>query len=372
MHALRHILDASRDAARHGGLPVARQLVEMALLKLLRNLGPNYYHVARFWRREIPFRDKWRHANKREYDKLLFAINPAVYQKASQHKVLEKATLSLLGVPTPRFVGFFHPTRGGDRNGEPLRTAGDLSRVLATYAGRRLCFKAVEGYSGRGFAALDISADGASLQHPISGQRWSIVEWARELLLAPDGWLLEEYLTQHPDVAAINASSVNTLRLWVLEQQGVFRAHHAILRVGRAGSQTDNTSSGGFGCVVDMATGRLHSCLDLRRPHQPITHHPDTGVELVGRQLPFWEKALELGAKALSVFPQMRFAGLDVAITPTGPAVIELNVFPDRISAVRWDLPHKNFLEPVLDPDNRSAAAPTTAAGTETPGNKNR
>lgn len=363
LHALRRIFNASRDAAQHGGLPVARQFAEMLVLKLLRDLGPNYYHVARFWRREIPFRNKWRHANEREYDELLFAINPAVYQKASQHKVLEKATLSLFGIPTPKFIGFFHASRGGDRNQGALCTAADLQRVLMPYRGQRVCFKAVEGFGGRSFAALDISSDGDSLQHPISGQRWTLSEWTRELLQAPDGWLLEEYLPQHPELAAINASSVNTLRIWVLEQHGVFRAHYAILRVGRAGSQVDNTTSGGFACPVDMATGRLDSGLDLRRPHQPILQHPDTGVVLAGRQLPFWPECLALGAKALSAFPEMRFAGLDVAITPTGPAMIELNVFPDRISAVRWDLPHKDFFELAL----ANTAPVTKAPASNTP-----
>lgn len=348
IQSLHKILTASQEAAKRGGLPVVRQLAEMLVLKLLRDLGPNYYHSARFWRREIPFRDKWRHANDQEYDRLLFAINPAVYQKVSQHKVTEKATLSLFGIPTPRFVGFFHPHRGGDRDNGPLRCVDDLRRVLQPYRGARICFKAVEGFGGRSFAALDISADGDSLQHPISGQRWSLNEWCRELLQAPDGWLLEEYLPQHPALAAINASSVNTLRIWVLEQKGEFRSHHAILRIGRAGSQVDNTTSGGFACVVDLASGRLHAGLDLRQPHQPITHHPDSGVELKGRELPYWQEALAIGAKALSVFPAMRFAGLDVAITPTGPVIIELNVFPDRISAVRWDLPHKDFFEPAL------------------------
>jgi hypothetical protein len=348
LQALGRIVSASRDAARHGGLPVGRQLLEMLVLKLARDIGPNYYHVARFWRRDIAFRDKWRHANYREYDRLLFAINPAEYQKASQHKVLEKATLSLFGIVTPRFVGFFHSQRGGDQKGGPLCNAGDLHRVLTAFAGQRICFKAVEGAGGLSFAALDIAADASSVQHPISGQRWTLAEWAERLLQATDGWLLEEYLQQHPDMAAINASSVNTLRIWVLEQQGDFRARHAILRVGRAGSQVDNTSSGGFACVVDMATGRLHAGLDLRRPHQPILRHPDSGVELSGRTVPFWPEALALGAKAVSVFPRMRFAGVDVANTPTGPAMIELNVFPDRISAVRWDLPQKDFFEPAL------------------------
>ena len=228
----------------------------------------------------------------------------------------------------------------------------------------------VEGFGGRRFAALDVSADGASLLHPISGQRWSIAEWTQELLQVPEGWLLEEYLPQHPALAAINASSVNTIRIWVMEQGGEFRARYAILRIGRVGSQVDNISSGGFACVVDMATGCLQSGLDFRRPHQPISHHPDTGTELAGRQLPFWHEALELGSKALSVFPEMRFAGLDVAITPTGPAMIELNVFPDRVSAVRWDLPHKDFFEPALNPTDCSAATPTTATQTQTPATK--
>lgn len=347
LHGLQRILLASREAARHGGLPVWRQLLEMLVLKLVRDLGPNYYHSARFWRREIPFRNKWRHANEREYDELLFAINPANYQKMSQHKVLEKATLTLFGVPTPRFIAFFHASRGGDRDGGALCNAGDLARVLKPYAGRCVCFKAVEGFGGRSFAALDVAEDGASLQHPISGQRWTLAQWCEELLQAPDGWLLEEYLPQHPELAAINASSVNTLRIWLIERDGVIVPTHAILRVGRAGSQVDNTTSGGFACVVDMASGRLHEGLDLKRPHQPIQQHPDSGIKLAGRQLPYWPEVLALGVKALAVFPEMRFAGIDVAITPTGPAMIELNVMPDRISAVRWDLPHKDYFEPL-------------------------
>lgn len=355
--SVRKIIEAGREAAARGGLPLSRQLVEMTALKLVRNLGPNYYQAGRFWRRDMPFRDKWRHANNREYEKYLFAINPAVYQKASQHKVLEKATLTLFGIPTPRFIGFHHAFRGSAADKGPLRATTDLRRVLQPYRGQRVCFKAVEGYGGRSFAALDVDADGEQLQHPISGQRWQLDSWHGELLEAREGWLLEEFLPQHPVLAAINPSSVNTLRIWVLEQHGEFRAHHALLRVGRAGSQVDNTSSGGFACPIQLDSGRLLAAPNLADPHSPITHHPDHGFALVGCQLPFWQESLALGCKALSVFPKMRFAGLDVAITPAGPCMIELNVFPDRISALRWDLPLKDFFEPVLCNSGESEVA---------------
>jgi hypothetical protein len=345
---VRKVVSASREAAARGGLPVARQLFEMALLKLARNLGPNYYNIGRFWQRDLPFRDKWRHANDREYRKMVFALNPVLYQKASQHKALEKAALTLFGIPTPRFIGFIHAFRGGAADMSPLCTAADLHRVLSSYHGRRVCFKAVEGFGGKSFSALDVDADARSLGHPISGQRWTFAEWHRNLLNSAEGWLVEEFLTQHPLLAAFNPSSVNTLRIWVLERGGKFRADYAVLRVGHAGSQVDNTSSGGFGCVVEIGTGRLLAGMSFADPHTPITHHPDTGAALVGCQLPFWQESLALGCKALSIFPNMRFAGLDVAVTPKGPCVIELNVFPDRVSALRWGLPLKDYFGPAL------------------------
>jgi hypothetical protein len=320
----------------------------MIFLKAVRNLGPNYYHVARFWRREIPFRDKLRHANDREYQRLLDAVNPVAYRKASQHKALEKATLTLFGVRTPKFVGCFHPTRGSDGQGQPLRSGSDLARLLLRYAGQRLCFKAVEGFGGLSFAALDVMQGGAVLRHPITGQCWTTEEWSFKLAEAPAGWLIEEYLPQHPEIAEINPSSVNTLRVWVIERDDGFHAYYAALRIGRAGSQVDNTTSGGFACVVNPSTGCLEEGLDLHNPFHPIARHPDTGVSLEGRRVPFWPEVLELGSKALSVFPEMRFAGLDIAIAPDGPVVIELNVAPDRLSAVRWDVPHKDFFEPTV------------------------
>lgn len=348
MSGFRKIIETSRLAAHRGGLSVSRQFVEMAFFKAFRNLGPHYYHAARFWRREIPLQRKLRHANEREYQQLLDTVNPPRYRKASQHKVLEKATLSLFGIPTPKFIGFFHGARGRTGHGQPLRSADDLGRLLTEYAGRRVCFKPVEGFGGLSFSALDVLADGGFLRHPITGQEWGTAQWAVKLLESPDGWLLEEYLAQHPEIAAINPASVNTLRVWVSEMTGGFESRYAALRIGRATSQVDNSTSGGFACLVDMSSGRLGRGIDLYDPLRVIEQHPDTGVTLEGRPIPYWAEVLELGPRALSLFPKMRFAGLDIAIAQTGPVIIELNVAPDRVSALRWDIAHKDFFAPVV------------------------
>jgi len=143
-----HALCTAR--ARQAGLPVWRQLIEMLILKLWRDLSPNYYLLARFWRPELRWRDKSDHLNQREYRRLVDRLNPAAYRKISQHKVVEKAMLTLLGIPTPRFIGFWHKHDGRTAAGQPLRSARDLGNLFANDCVRKICFKLVEGWGGVG------------------------------------------------------------------------------------------------------------------------------------------------------------------------------------------------------------------------------
>ena len=55
--------------------------------------------------------------------------------------------------------------------------------------------------------------------------------------------------------------------------------------------------------------------------------------------VPWWPEVQSLAMKALLAFPELRFAGLDIAIGETGPVVLELNVSPDREAAAFTDCP---------------------------------
>jgi hypothetical protein len=338
-------LAVARDKAAAGGLSLPRQLAEMTLLMLARGIGPRYYQLARFWRPGIPLATKLAHDSDGQYRRRIAELNPPAYQKISQHKVVEKAVLTLFGLPTPRFLGFHHTLRGRTATGQPLRTAADLEALLAGLEGERVCFKAVEGFGGGGFAALRIERrDGALvLVHPLSGEIRSLADWCRHLERSPDGWLLEEYLPQHPVLAALNPDSLNTLRLWTLRRGDDFVVPGAFLRVGRAGSQVDNTSAGGLACPIDVASGRIAVALDLTLARNEHPRHPDTGAGLVGVTIPHWQRCVELAGAALSAFPHMNFAGLDVAVAPDGPRVIELNVYPDKQGAAHMDFSHAAF-----------------------------
>jgi len=319
----------------------------MALLMLRKGIGPRYYHLARFWRPGIPLPEKLAHYSDRQYRRKVAELNPPEYQKISQHKVVEKAMLTLFGLPTPRFLGYFHATRGRTAGGVPLRSAADLESLLAGRIDTQVCFKAVEGFGGGGFAALRVErrGDALALVHPLSGEVRTVAEWFSHLERAPDGWLLEEYLPQHPTLRALNPDSLNTLRMWTIRHGADVHVHGAFLRVGRAGSQVDNTSAGGLACPVDIATGRIAAALDLTLRRNEYQRHPDSGAPLVGVAIPYWQDCVALAGAALSIFPQMTFAGLDIAVAPDGPRVIELNVYPDKQGAAHLGFSHSEFFD---------------------------
>ena len=50
---------------------------------------------------------------------------------------------------------------------------------------------------------------------------------------------------------------------------------------------------------------------------------------MLGREIPYWEKVLELCQQAAAIIPEIAFIGWDVAITPSGPILIEGNHDPD-------------------------------------------
>ncbi len=323
-------------------LPRWRQLLEMAVLFFFRKIGPGYYLQARWWRPEITFKNKWLHTNKSEYNDFIDRWNRPSYQKASQHKVVEKAVLQLLAVPTPEFIGYLHDRAGVQNSGQPLCTLDDFMLLCQQLIGQRICLKPVEGYGGAGFSAFNIEyQERLVFTHPFTKEVTEVSDWWQQAAQNADGYIIEHYLQQHPILSDIHPNSVNTLRIWLYQARGQVKIGGAFLRVGRKGSLVDNTSSGGIYCPVDLHTGILQYAANAKNPLLQVHIHPDTGGQISGVQLPFWPECLALAARALLAFPHVNVAGVDVAIAVDGPKMIELNVKPDQIGCARIDLPLK-------------------------------
>lgn len=322
----------------------------MVVLRVWRGVGPGYYHTAGFWRRGLRWADKAAQLSAAEYRRVIGRLNPVAYRKLSQNKVAEKAIISLFGLPTPRFIGRIAAADGLDREGRPLRNAGELAALIREGGYDRLVFKRPEGWGGKRvrIARLEVSDEirCASLNDPDSASV-RLPEYCESVLQLSQGsdWLVEEYFHQHPTMAQLNPGSVNTVRVWVLERSPAERAVvTAYARVGRGQMVVDNASSGGIVARIDPVTGTLGAAQDAHEDRRLYPHHPDHGAALEGVVVPYWTEVQRLAMRVLAVFPQIRFAGFDIAIGERGPVVLELNVSPDRQGAAFTDCPSARVL----------------------------
>ena len=140
--------------------------------------------------------------------------------------------------------------------------------------------------------------------------------------------ILEEIVIQHPKMASLCPTSVNTCRIATLfgdKQQGIV---YAFLRIGN-GKVMDNVDCGGMAARIDLDSGKLLT-VGADKQGNTFIKHPMTNTSIIGFQIPFWEEAKAMCMKAAEKVPDMRFIAWDVAITENGPTFIEGNSFPSH------------------------------------------
>lgn len=139
-------------------------------------------------------------------------------------------------------------------------------------------------------------------------------------------YVVEEVIRQHPDMAYLNESSVNTCRIeTVTDKEGKAHIINTIVIMGGVGSTISNTHSGGVMCHVDPDTGIIDS--KARNPEGKFyLRHPGNGALLIGRQISYWKEVLALAVQLAEHMPKARYIGWDIPITPDGPDVIEGNL----------------------------------------------
>ncbi len=139
--------------------------------------------------------------------------------------------------------------------------------------------------------------------------------------------IIQEPIVQHDDLARINPTSVNTVRVLSLLTKKEVRILSCFLRCGRKGSRVDNTSSGGFACGIDP-NGFLKKYAYTRNDYtNAVTAHPDSDVSFEGIQIPSWDKLIALVKKAHPQIPHFRMVSWDITIDRDGdPVLVEANL----------------------------------------------
>lgn len=157
--------------------------------------------------------------------------------------------------------------------------------------------------------------------------------------------LVEEYILQHPDMMSLSPSGLNTVRIITQEVDGKVDILAARLRIS-INSHVDNLAAGNAAVPLDKEHGRVIGpgvFSDITMPD--IDHHPVTGLELPGFQVPFWEEIIQMVKEAALMAKNNRSIGWDVAVTSDGPLLIEGN---HNWCKILWQLPVRQGLKAEL------------------------
>ena len=140
-------------------------------------------------------------------------------------------------------------------------------------------------------------------------------------------FLVQDWVRQHEGMAALNPTSVNTMRILSYRSGMEVLIIYSVVRIGRNGSVVDNQCAGGISTTIDKE-GRLGKEAFGGFSTDNIDK-TDTGIVLEGYQLPSYDKAIEMVKRLHLKLPFFNLVGWDVAIQEDGePVLIEFNTNP--------------------------------------------
>ncbi len=253
--------------------------------------------------------------NKRNLE-YVYMYNRRRDYPVADNKLLTKRILQQHGVPVPETLatfGYFYELK-------------NLADTLAPFD--EFVIKPARGSAGGGI--IVITGRDADGWLGSGGRRYTLEQLKQHIsdiifgihsFGLHDEVLIERRVNQHPEVERMCAGGLADVRIITLLQQPVI----AMLRVPtRASSGRANLHQGALGIAVDLYSGNTTNAILNGRD---ISHHPDTGLALHGITLPFWEQVVDAARRAAGVVP-LRYLGVDVTVSATGPVILEINVRP--------------------------------------------
>ncbi|MBM3331918.1 hypothetical protein FJY68_08740 [candidate division WOR-3 bacterium] len=247
------------------------------------------------------------------------------YDCTAFDKRYEYLMFKAMGLPHPKVMLF---TFGGTITDDCFRrldlaTATDLvmnSRV------RRFFLKPAFSSGAKGTDVVSI-VDGRLRR--MNGAMTDLAAIVKEATELPSGYVLQcEMQNQHPLIKELSPDTVNTLRIVTHCLGAKYRILGIYLRLGRKGGSFDNANAGGVFISVDPRSFETTGgCYDkMSRTKSLGQLHPDTGAKLSGIRIPFSDEILRILDNAAIVFSENPYLGWDVAITTTGPCLIEVQL----------------------------------------------
>lgn len=236
------------------------------------------------------------------------ALRP-LYANLSDDKFLFGTYLnSILPGSTPRIYKYF--LKGKLCKNEVLKDLNNLPN------GKFIC-KPTLGQCGRDIFVIEV--ENGCIKSESMQNLNKLIEAVKV-----EPYIVQEFVYQHDDLAKLNKSSVNTIRIVTTKFNNEAHLFGALLRIGVTDSLTDNAAAGGTYVGLDYKSGCLLKYGYYHKKPREL-EHPISKVVYEGYKIPYWYESVEMVKKLHKYFRQYPSIGWDVAITNNGPQIIENN-----------------------------------------------
>ena len=175
---------------------------------------------------------------------------------------------------------------------------------------KEIIVKPIDGCGGVGVDLIKINKDKLKITY--------------NKLIKNNQLLIEEKIIQHKSLAKLNKSSVNTLRIVTFYDGKHTHILNSVLKIGNGGV-TDNFSSGSMYTFVEDGKIIVPA---IDNKDNIFERHPISKIDIVGYEIPNYDKAIELVKKCAEVIKEVKYVGWDVAILEDDVCLIEGNCYP--------------------------------------------
>ncbi len=320
-------------ADRWTRLPAAA--IAIARARWRHGIGPRHYALFRL--ADLP-PTAWDDflTDSPSFKDLLRSQSPAAMHAVANDKAAFHAHCVAHGLPVPPLLAIVG-SNGADAavyDGVPVvADAGRLTELLAR-APSALFAKQLDGTFGEGAFKVDrIGADdytfdgrrgpaGALFDHLRDGERGRVQ------------WLIQPRLANHAALQPLmSPHGLGTIRVNTCQTSGEPRILYALLKMTVGSNVADNFHGGSTGnliAAIDLDSGWLAPARGSARTDWPVIRrvdrHPDTGAPIAGAVVPLWRDVVDVVLRAQRSLPALRSAGWDIAVTPDGPVLLEVNL----------------------------------------------
>ena len=319
------ILQAMHHAAREKHKSYGAQIREIFQLGLGDGrIMPHDYYYYRLYDDALYTPDeKKRFLSDDISHRLLLKCCNVHWWAAADDKYLAAAILKGYGAPIPETQAVFSKSGRNFRPSERLSSIEELSRFLSQKARFPLFAKPLGGVGSFGACCFRAYSDGRL--EMADGSMIAIEAFARQMG-DDQAYLFQSVLVAHPALQGITGGT-STVRVIVILDNGRPEILHTLWKVPAGGNVADNFwRPGNLLADVDMANGTVRRVTrGFGLKFEELTQHPDSGRLLHGLVLPDWDKVIALSLDCASIFSGLGYQSFDIALTPTGPVIVEVN-----------------------------------------------